>query len=163
MARGDREPNIVASLLDRLLDDEPGLSREPVPERTQSLRQLERAVARDLEDMLNTRREALGDLPEDFQEVGRSLVNYGLPDFTSYSLLSEKDRARIRRTLEEIITAFEPRLARVRVTLEPSREHEKALRFRVDALLRVEPAPEPVVFDAVLQLLNQQYQVGGHA
>ena len=163
MARGDREPNIVASVLDRLMDDEPGLSREPVPERTQSLRQLEGAVARDLEAMLNTRREALEELSEDFKEVNRSLVNYGLPDFTSYSLMGEKDRARIRRILEENIATFEPRLQRVRVTLEAQREHDKALRFRVDALLRVEPSPEPVTFDAVLQLQNQEYQVQGHA
>ena len=163
MARGDRELNIVASVLDRLMDDEPGLSREPVPERTQSLRQLEGAVARDLEAMLNTRREALEELSEDFKEVNRSLVNYGLPDFTSYSLMGEKDRARIRRILEENIATFEPRLQRVRVTLEAQREHDKALRFRVDALLRVEPSPEPVTFDAVLQLQNQEYQVQGHA
>ena len=162
MARGDREPNIVASLLDRLMDDEPGLSREPVPERMQSLRQLEGAVARDLEAMLNTRREALEELSEDFKEVNRSLVNYGLPDFTSYSLLGEKDRARIRRGLEDTIATFEPRLQRVRVTLEAQREHDKALRFRVDALLRAEPSPEPVTFDAVLQLQNQEYRVKGN-
>ena len=161
MAR-DREPNIVPSLLDRLLDDQPDLSREPFGNRSQSVRQLESSVARDLEAMLNTRREALEELPEDFKEVNRSLVNYGLPDFTAYSLLGEKDRARIRRTLEETITTFEPRLQRVRVTLEAQREHDKALRFRVDALLRVEPSPEPVTFDAVLQLQNQEYQVQGH-
>ncbi len=163
MARGDRGPNIVPSLLDRLLDDQPDLSREPLGTRSQTVRQLESSVARDLEAMLNTRREALEDLPEDFKEVNRSLINYGLPDFTSYSLLGEKDRARIRRTLEDTIATFEPRLQRVRVTLEAQREHDKALRFRVDALLRVEPSPEPVTFDAVLQLLNQQYQVQGHA
>ncbi len=162
MAR-DRDPIIVPSLLDRLLDDQPDLSREPLGTRSQTVRQLESSVARDLEAMLNTRREALEELPEDFQEVNRSLVNYGLPDFTAYSLLSEKDRARIRRILEETITTFEPRLQRVRVTLEAQREHEKALRFRVDALLRVEPSPEPVTFDALLQLLNQEYQVKGHA
>jgi type VI secretion system protein ImpF len=161
MAR-DRGPNIVPSLLDRLLDDQPDLSREPFGNRSQTVRQLESSVARDLEDMLNTRREALEEISEDFKEVGRSLVNYGLPDFTSHSMLSDKDRARIRRVLEEAIAIFEPRLARVQVTLEASRQHEKALRFRVDALLRVEPNPEPVTFDAVLQLLNQQYQVAGH-
>jgi type VI secretion system protein ImpF len=35
------------------------------------------------------------------------------------------------------------------------------LRFRIDALLRVDPAPEPVTFDAVLQLNTQQYLVKG--
>lgn len=41
------------------------------------------------------------------------------------------------------------------------REHERALRFRIDARLRVEPAPEPVTFDTVLQLHSGEYLVKG--
>jgi type VI secretion system protein ImpF len=162
MARTDRDPNMVPSLLDRLLDDQPEDSQEPASSRSQTVRQLEKSVARDLEALLNTRRETLEDLSEDFKEVTRSLINYGLPDFTSFSLAGEKDRTRIRRALEEAITYFEPRLHRVRVTLEAPKGLDRALRFRVDALLRVEPAPEPVTFDAVLQLQNQEYRVQGH-
>lgn len=162
MARTDREPNIVPSLLDRLIDEAPGVSQEAVPKRSQTVRQFERAVARDLEAMLNTRRETLEDLPEEFEEVRRSLLNYGLPDFTSYSLLGPKDKARVIRALEETIASFERRLDRVRVTLEEPRAHERAMRFRVDALLRVDPTPEPVTFDTVLQLTTQEYRVQGH-
>jgi type VI secretion system protein ImpF len=162
MPRPEREPNIVPSLLDRLLDDKPELSQEPLWARTQTVRQFEASVARDLEELLNSRREILEELSPDFVEVSRSLVNYGLPDFTSFSLLGERDRARIRRILEESIVAFEPRLLRVRVTLELPREHEKALRFRVDALLRIEPAPQPVTFDTVWKVETQEYRVQGH-
>lgn len=161
MPRADHEPNIVPSILDRLLDDQPGVSREPLHNRFQNVRELERTVARDLEALLNTRQETLEELPPEFTEVNRSLVTYGLPDFTSMSLLSQNDRNRIRRALEQSIAAFEPRLERVHVTLEPPREHDRGLRFRIDALLRVEPAPEPVTFDAVLQLNTQQYVVQG--
>lgn len=161
MPRPDRAPNLVPSLLDRLLDDEPGESKEPAWSQSLTVRQLERAVARDLEALLNTRRETLEELPDDFKEVTRSLVNYGLPDFTSFSLAGPKDRARIQRALEEAIGYFEPRLQRVRVTLEAPKELDRALRFRVDALLRVDPAPELVTFDAVLQLQNQEYRVQG--
>jgi type VI secretion system protein ImpF len=56
---------------------------------------------------------------------------------------------------------FEPRLTRVRVGLHPWYEHERALRFRVEALLRVDPAPEQVTFDAVLRLHTQQYVIEG--
>jgi type VI secretion system protein ImpF len=87
------------------------------------------------------------------------LVTYGLPDFTSYSLLTQDDRNRIRRAVEDAINIFEPRLLRVRVTLEAPREHDRGLRFRIDALLRVDPSPEPVTFDAVLQLNTQQYVI----
>jgi type VI secretion system protein ImpF len=149
--------------LDRLLDDEPGTSREPIPNRFQNLRELKKAVTRDLEDLLNTRQELLEELPSEFAEVSRSLVSYGLPDFTSFSLLSKHDRNRIRRAVEQAIANFEPRLARVNVTLEPPRDNDRALRFHIEALLRLEPAPELVTFDAVLQLTTQKYVVQGHA
>ena len=151
MARVDNEVNLLPSVLDRLLDNEPGVSREPAPSRSQNLRQLKLAVARDLEALLNARQEVLEELPQEFTEVARSLVTYGLPDFTSYSLLNDSDRLRIRRALERAIATFEPRLERVRVTLEAPRVYDQALSFRVEALLRVEPMPEPVRFDAMLQ------------
>lgn len=161
MARTDNKPNITPSIFDRLLDDAPEVSHEPVADRFQSVRELERAVARDLEALLNTRQETLEELPSEFQEVNRSLVAYGLPDFTSLSLMSEEDRHRIRRAVEQAIAEFEPRLQRVRVTLEAPRENDRGLRFRIDAQLPVDPAPEPVTFDAVLQLNTKQYVVQG--
>jgi type VI secretion system protein ImpF len=161
MPRTDHQLTIVSSLLDRLLDDELGVAREPLHNRFQNLRQLKQAVARDLEALLNTRREALEEVPPEFAEVRRSLLNYGLPDFTSFNPLSENDRNQIRRGLEQAIALFEPRLTRVRVSLHPWYEHERALRFRVEALLRVDPAPEQVTFDAVLRLNTQQYVIEG--
>ena len=65
----------------------------------------------------------------------------------------------MRRCLEDAIATFEPRLRRVRVSIEPPRAHERILRFRVDALLRTDPSPEPVTFDMVLQLHTQEYVV----
>jgi type VI secretion system protein ImpF len=159
MAKLDSTVDIVPSVLDRLLDDEPNVSSEPLTSRVQDLRAMERAVARDVEALLNSRQEALEELPAEFVEVNRSLVTYGLPDLTSLSLLNKDDRNRIRRAVEQAIIQFEPRLLRVRVALEAPREHDRGLRFRIDALLRVDPAPEPVTFDAVLQLNTQQYVV----
>jgi type VI secretion system protein ImpF len=162
MPRFDNELSILPSVLDRLLDDEPGTEREPIPNRFQNLRELKKAVTRDLEDLLNTRQEILEELPSEFAEVSRSLVSYGLPDFTSFSLLSKHDRNRIRRAVEQAIANFEPRLARVSVTLEPPRDNDRAVRFHIEALLRLEPAPELVTFDAVLQLTTQKYVIQGH-
>jgi type VI secretion system protein ImpF len=159
MARPDSDVNITPTVLDRLLDDRPMVTREPVPDRFQTLSQLRRSVTRDLDALLNSRQEALDELPSDFEEVGRSLLIYGLPDFTALGPRSANDRNRVRRALETAIATFEPRLERVRVTLQPGREHEQTLRFHIDAMLRVEPAPEPITFDAVLQLNTQQYTV----
>ena len=161
MPKSDHELRIVPSILDRLLDDEPEVLRESLPNRFQNVFQLKKAVARDLEALLNTRQELLEEVPSEFTEVGRSLVTYGLPDFSSFSLLNINDRNRIRRALEQAIATFEPRFERVRVNLEPPREQDRTLRFRIEALLRLEPASEPVTFDAVLRLNTQQYVVQG--
>jgi type VI secretion system protein ImpF len=161
MPRSDYEPNITPSILDRLLDNEPGVSREPATSRIQDLKSLERAVARDLEALLNTKRETLEELPQEFFDVNRSLITYGLPDFTSLSLLSQDDRNKIRRAIENAVATFEPRLQRVRVTIEAPREKDRGLRFRLDGQLRVEPTPEPVTFDAFLQINTHEYVVTG--
>ena len=78
---------------------------------------------------------------------------------SSYSLLSLHDRDRIRRSLEQAIALHESRLTRVRVALEPQRELDRALRFRIDALLELGELGEKVQFDAVLQLNTQTYVV----
>lgn len=150
--------DLLPSLLDRLIDDEPDNSEEPLGHRFQDLGDLKRSVARDLEALLNTRREALDDLPVEFTEVNRSLLVYGLPDFTSFNLLGSQ-RDRLRRAIESTISTFEPRLDRLRVTVENPKANDRALRFKVEGLLKIEPAPEPVAFDTVLHLTTQEYRV----
>ena len=61
--------------------------------------------------------------------------------------------------LEQAIRVFEPRLEDPVVTLEPLDGIERVMRFRIDARLKVEPAPEPVTFDTVLQLGSGQILV----
>ena len=51
----ENQQNIQASLLDRLIDNEPGTSHEPVQYRLTTFRQLKRGVGRDLENLLNTK------------------------------------------------------------------------------------------------------------
>jgi type VI secretion system protein ImpF len=160
MPRANDEFDILPSVLDRLLDDEPGVSYEPLSARFFSLRDLTQAVTHDLEALLNTRQEALEEFPPEFAEVSHSLRTYGLPDFTALSLSNPQDRQRIRRALEQAITMFEPRLDRVRVTVETPQQYEQILRFRVEAWLRMEPAPIPVAFDAAL-LKTQEIKVQG--
>jgi type VI secretion system protein ImpF len=161
MARVEHDTRLLPSILDRLLDHEPDVSHEPMPLRFQNIRQLKQAVTRDLEALLNTRQELLSEPAPEFAEIRRSLLVYGLPDFTSCTLVNPQDRNRMRRALEQAIATFEPRLDRVRVTLEQPRQYENALRFHIEALLKVEPAPEPVTFDAMLQLHSREYVVRG--
>jgi len=147
-------------VLDRLLDYEPEVSRELLASRSKSLRQLKESVKRDLEQLLNTRQS--GDwLPPDLKELNNSLAAYGLPDFSSVSIKSPAEQLRLRRALEAAITTFEPRLEDVNITLLPFDDLQRSLHFRIDVRLRIEPAPEPVTFDAMLQLSSGQYLVRG--
>ena len=154
-----RTDEIVPSLLDRLIDDDPDQPQEPAARRFQDMRAFEASVAHDLESLLNTRRESLQELADEFEEVNRSLLVYGLPDFTAFNLLDVSDLVRLRRAIESAIANFEPRLQRVRVNMEPPKENDRSVHFRIDGLLRVDPAPEPVTFDTILQLGTQEYVV----
>jgi len=160
MSRFDNHIRITPSVLDRLIDYEPELSREPLASRSKSLRQLKDAVKRDLEQLLNTRQS--GDwLPPDLKELNNSLAAYGLPDFTSFSVKSPSEQDRLRLALETALTTFEPRLEDINVTILQMGDLQRSLHFRIDARLRVEPAPEPVTFDAMLQLGSGEYLVKG--
>lgn len=158
MSRFDNETRITLSVLDRLLDYEPEESQEPLSSRNKSLRLFKQGVKRDLEWLLNTRQVA-GGVPPGLKELTNSLAAYGLPDFSNVTVTDAAEQQHLRLVLEDLINTFEPRLRDVAVTLEPAREAERALRFRIDANLIVDPAPEPVTFDTMLQLASGEYKV----
>ncbi|HWB97275.1 MAG TPA: type VI secretion system baseplate subunit TssE, partial [Bryobacteraceae bacterium] len=151
---------VTLSALDRLIDDDPETSVEAAPTRSQSVRQMKEAVRRDLEWLLNTRRVAVA--PEEvLKEVNRSVYIFGLPDFTAYSLNSSKDQVKLMRHLQTTVKLFEPRLANVRIIpLEDSTPGTRTLRFRIEGLLQMDPAPEHISFDTVLELTSGEYEVG---
>jgi len=144
------DARVTPSLLDRLTDHAPTARVENPLTRLQALRALKTSLWRDLTALLNTKRRE-EEIAEEFVEATHSLLTYGLPDFASYSLKSPFDQDRLRRAIEATIRRFEPRLEKVAVKLVPPDETDSALHFRVDALLRVEPAPEPVTFETMLQ------------
>ncbi len=158
MSRFDNETRVTLSVLDRLIDYELDVPHEPPASRSKSLRLFRQAVKRDLEWLLNTRQVA-GGVPPELKELTGSLAAYGLPDFSNTTVTDATEQHRLRRVIEEIIAVFEPRLRDVMVTVEQGRETERALRFRIDANLIVDPAPEPITFDTTLQLASGEYKV----
>jgi len=159
MARSGFESAVTLSVFDRLINNEPRSSRETALTREQSLRRLRESVRRDLEWLLNTRLVAVP--PDDMlREVNHSVYAYGLPDFTAYSLSNPDDQNRLVRHLQTAIKMFEPRLAKVRIVpLDVSITNIRILRFRIEALLLVDPAPEHISFDTTLQLTSGEYEV----
>jgi type VI secretion system protein ImpF len=161
MAKTRPDQRLVSSVLDRLLDNEPDVSREPARNRHQLLRELKESVRRDLKDLLNTRVRCLT-VPPELAELKLSLVNYGIPDFTGVGMTSENDRRAFARLLQNIIRQYEPRFKTVKVQLVDNPEPlDRTLRFRIDALLHAEPAPEPVTFDSTLKPITGDFEVEG--
>jgi len=159
MSRSFSEPAVKLSVFDRLIDLEPKNARELPLTRAQSVHLLKESVRRDLEWLLNTRLVAMPP-DERLREVNRSLYVYGLPDFSAYSLSNPEDQNRLVRHLQTAIRRFERRLANVRVVpSEVSSDGTRTWRFRIEALLVVDPAPEPITFDTVLQLTSGEYEV----
>jgi type VI secretion system lysozyme-like protein len=145
------EPKPIAGaralLFERLVDLYPGSDDAERPFRILNREQLKASVRRELERLLNTR----CSLPlHGFGEVERSVVNYGIPDFSSLSAQNADDHALIASIVGQTITAFEPRLRQVRVEVQPIEDEERSLWLTIDAVMEIDLFNEPVSFPVLL-------------
>jgi type VI secretion system protein ImpF len=161
MARGLGETTITISALDRLIDLEPDNHMENPLSRSQSVRLLKNAVRRDLEWLLNSRR--IAEPPDEgLKELNRSTYVYGLPDLSALTMASTADKNRLVRQILSTINLFEPRLMNVRlVMVETPDAGKKDVRLRIEAMLRMDPVPEPVSFDTVIELKSGNCHLSG--
>ncbi len=116
---------------------------EPPERRLISMRRLRELVQRDLGWLLNTSSlESTEDL-DDYPEIRRSVLNFGMPSLAGRAA-SGIDAAQAAHSLAEALRAFEPRLTRVTVTPDLSGEHMDArtLSFNISGELWGRPAPQ---------------------
>jgi type VI secretion system protein ImpF len=140
------------SVLDRLLDNQPEFKEhDPAGHSHGAITRLFEAILRDLEWLLSTRLVWVDDSLLACEHASRSVAAYGLADLSHEAPGSPDTRLRLKRAIEDAIARFEPRLTRVNVTPEPPVPHQRGLRFRIDAVLRVDPVREPVTFDTFLE------------
>src|SRR5262245_53877682 len=133
MAVDDDIPGIQRSLLQRLLDDNPGQQVEGRLTAKQSLSQVRDAVREDLKNLLNTRA-FCRPWSSQLEQISRSVVTYGLPDSAISGMAADDWRGQLRKAIEEAIRSFEPRLTAVSVSLvEEPDSLERMLRFRIEA------------------------------
>ena len=149
MARRDLDRAVQPSLVDRLSDHAPTQRLEPAATFAASRRAYRESVQRDLEWLLNTRRTAVL-APAGLPEVRHSVHEFGLENTTAVYMGSAENRQQLQDAIADTIARFEPRLTQVRVRLiEADQKSAPQLRFVIDALLRMDPDPERVVFDSV--------------
>jgi type VI secretion system protein ImpF len=134
---------LPAPLFERLTQavEDSGAHREPY--RSHPLEGALGSVRAEVGRILNTRVPPASALPPG---AGGSVIHYGLPDFSHVNASSALERDALAKLLARTIEAFEPRLRKVRVTLEPIAENRRALSGRLDALLRLGLVSEPVCF-----------------
>jgi len=163
MARSLGESTITVSVLDRLIDMEPQNQMETPLSRSQSVRMLKGAVRRDLEWLLNSRRICEPPPVDDaHKELNRSVYIYGLPDVSNLAMAASGDRNKLVRQILATINLFEPRLANVRLVLvETPDAGKKDVRLRIEAMLRMDPVPEPISFDTVIELKSGNCRLSG--
>jgi type VI secretion system protein ImpF len=163
MSRARRSTSARPSVLDRLLvDPAQGWGDASGMDPEASVEGRKRAVQRDLEWLLNTRRTS-DPAPTVYRELQDSVYHYGLPDLTSRSADDPAVRSELVRDVENTIRRFEPRLTQVRATLvgaaEGGEHAPTRVRFRIDALLRLDPNPVRVQFDTRLEVASGTFHV----
>ncbi|MCW8128146.1 type VI secretion system baseplate subunit TssE [Microbulbifer halophilus] len=150
------EKRLLAPVLDRLLESSRNMDMH---QPHQVLRQLREGVRRDLEYLFNTRFCCVS-APESHKSLEDSNINYGLPDLSTVNLSSIDSRKRFCRDIEKTILRFEPRIRSVKVTTQDKIDVEDpSIRFRVEAVLHINPAAEVIVFDSALNPITQTVDV----
>ncbi len=145
-----RQPQMP--ILDRLIDEAPEQETDVPLTTVAALERLRQSVRRDLEMLLNGKRRSRT-YPSHLRELARSAISFGIPDCTAGQFHDKGQREVLRAEIEDTLRRFEPRLVSVRVNLlESTNPVEATLRLQIDALLHAEPAPEPVMFETVVDI-----------
>ena len=109
-----------------------------------SLKELRACVKRDLDWELNAMQYFPPDDLENYPDVARSVLNYGMPDLTGKTA-SSFDLKYLERIVKEVILNFEPRIIRrsleVRVLADESMLDHNALTFEIEGDLWADPLP----------------------
>lgn len=148
------QKRIIAPLLDRLIGNQGGQAQPH-----QILRQLRESVRRDLEHLFNSRYRCMTP-PGDSDVLSGSILNFGLPDLSTVNMSTQESRNHFCRQIEKTILEHDPRIKSVKVkSQEKINNQDPCVRFRVEAILHTNPAPELIVFDSTLNPVSQSVQV----
>lgn len=151
-----RKIGLMPSILDRLISPD-SLGTKAAP--GFPLAKLIASVRRDVEDLLNTRQNLDREI-DNYPLLAESVFRFGMPEVVSFYASSSEDRQKIARILEKVISRHEPRLGSVRARLmaDDKATRHSSLNYRIEARVRLDPAPE-VVFETLLEMVTGQTKV----
>ncbi|OOG55025.1 type VI secretion system lysozyme [Rhodanobacter sp. B05] len=162
MAELTTQERLQPSLLDRLTDDEPGKLEESRDKRVISATRLRDCVTRDMSWLLNcVSLDASLEL-DDYPDVARSVLNFGIPDLTGVAL-SGINADVLQRQVRDAILAFEPRLTantlRVTVNALSKRMDRQALIFNIESEMWAQPIPLNLYLKTEVDLETGSFKV----
>jgi|WetSurMetagenome_2_1015567.scaffolds.fasta_scaffold433624_2 type VI secretion system protein ImpF len=144
MAELTQKERLQPSLLDRLTDNDPERKQESREVRVISPSRLRDCVRRDLAWLFNTTHLQTMQGLEDYPMVGRSVINYGLPDMAGRTT-STINAALLEQSIRRAIVDFEPRLVartlRVKLVVDDKQMNHNAMSFDIEAELWAQPLP----------------------
>ena len=166
MAELSAREKLQPSLLDRLTDDESDAAQESRDKRVLSMRDLRRAVLRDLGWLFNsTGLSTVQDISA-YPLAERSVINFGFHDLSGKTA-SGLDLAEVERRLRQAIWDFEPRILRDSVRISASTANAvggapNQIVFEVHGELWGQPLPERLYLKTELDLEVGEIRVFDH-
>jgi type VI secretion system lysozyme-like protein len=130
-------------LFERLTEAGPDAAPPRAQGRPLGRAEVEASVMREVGALLNTR---IAKEVDAIDPRERTVVDYGLPDFSGKSAASDTDRTTIARAAERAIRAFEPRLGNPKVTAVATSRGRDAIEFSISGTLTVNEVPELHLF-----------------
>ena len=83
-----------------------------------------------------------------------------MPDLATINIVNDDKQKEFIHDLETILRQYEPRFKSVSVMfVQNENSVDRTLRFRVNATLYADPAPEVIVFDSVLEPVSRSVNV----
>lgn len=149
--------NHTASIWDRLMAS--GTPAAGAAASSPTLDTVKAAVARDLENLLNTRLAIVPELLAPFPACRKSILNYGLRDFAAMCLTSSEDRSLICASLKAAIERHEPRLRRVSAIVILERGATNFLDFAIAGTLTLGGIEQRIELSAVFQPSSLRYAI----
>ncbi len=152
-SEGDR---LQPAVLDRLTDDEPEKRQESLQNSVVSKGRLKRTVLRDLVWLLNTTAHHTDGQLDDYPEVRRSVINYGIPVLSGRNF-SGVDWRDLERQIHDAILAFEPRILPDSLSVKANvptdlMGHHNLLQFELRGELWSMPYPIELLLRSELDL-----------
>ena len=144
------------SLLDRLTDDEPQKNTETREERVLTKARMRECVLRDLGWLLNTSNHDMDNELQNYPEVARSVVNFGMRPLSGLRL-SEIEWTSLEQHIQRALLDFEPRILPETLEVkalvpEDLLHHHNKIAFEIHCQIWAKPYPLDMLLRTNLDL-----------